>query len=229
MANKANQAKASTLKPRATARAPQARTVVTRKRILSAAVVEFSKHGYAGASIRAIARKARVPDPLVHYHFGGKEKLWREAVTTLFDEMHADNDKAVADAKDKLDEVRRRVRRLLYYLARKPEIAALTTIEFGQKSPRLSFIIQTFYGKRFEDALDAVGQLQAAGRLPTGDPHLLNFIIVGLANLLSQRGGEIELLTGRSANDPSLIEDYWRFIDGILFGAATGPLAADGT
>lgn len=231
MANKANRAKASALKPRtaATARAPQARTVVTRKRILAAAVAEFSKHGYGGASIRAIARKARVPDPLVHYHFGGKEKLWREAVTTLFDEMHADNDKAVADATDKLDEVRGRVRGLLYYLARKPEIAALTTIEFGQKSPRLSFIFQTFYGKRFEDALDAVGQLQAAGRLPAGDPQLMNFIIVGLANLLSQRGGEIELLTGRSANDPTLIEDYWRFIDGILFGAATGPLAADGT
>jgi AcrR family transcriptional regulator len=207
----------------AAARAPQARTLVTQRRILAAAVAEFSKHGYAGASIRGIARKARVPDPLIHYHFGGKEKLWREAVTLLFDEMHADNDKAAAEATDKLDEVRRRVHRLLHYLARKPEIGALTTLEYGRKSPRLSFIIKTFYGKRFEDALAAVGQLQGVGRLPAGDPQLMNFIIVGLAHLLSQRGGEIELLTGRSAKDPALIEDYWRFIDTILFDAAVEP------
>jgi len=209
--------------PPAAVKPPQARTLVTRQRILAAAVSEFSKHGYAGASIRGIARKARVPDPLIHYHFGGKEKLWREAVTALFDEMHADNDKAAEGATDKLDEVRRRLHALLYYLARKPELSALTTLEYGRKSPRLSFIIKTFYGKRFNDALEAIGQLQGAGRLPGGDTQLLNSIMIGLAHLLSQRGGEIELLTGRSAKDPTLIEDYWRFVDGILFGSAGDP------
>jgi TetR/AcrR family transcriptional regulator len=230
MANKATRATkpAVALRSRpadkqAPAKPTQARTLVTRKRILAAAVAEFSKHGYAGTSIRGIARKARVPDPLIHYHFGGKEKLWREAVTALFDEMHADNDKAAEGATDKLDEVRRRLHALLYYLARKPELSAFTTLEYGRKSPRLSFIIKTFYGKRFNDALEAIGQLQGAGRLPAGDTQLLNSIMIGLAHLLSQRGGEIELLTGRSAKDSALIEDYWRFVDGILFGAVDPP------
>ena len=68
-------------KPKAT----QARTLLTHQRIMSAAVKEFSRHGFGGASLRAIARRARVPDMLIHYHFGGKEKLWREVVTSLFD------------------------------------------------------------------------------------------------------------------------------------------------
>jgi TetR/AcrR family transcriptional regulator len=49
----------------------------TRERILDAAVVEFGEHGFAGARISAIARRAGVNEQLISYYFDGKEGLYR--------------------------------------------------------------------------------------------------------------------------------------------------------
>lgn len=44
-------------------------------RIVAAARVEFAEHGWAGTTIRAIARAADVDPALVYHYFGSKEKL----------------------------------------------------------------------------------------------------------------------------------------------------------
>src|SRR4051812_25943812 len=49
----------------------------TRERLLEAAVIEFRDHGYAGAPISAIARRAGVNQQLISYYFDGKEGLFR--------------------------------------------------------------------------------------------------------------------------------------------------------
>jgi len=48
----------------------------TRVRILDAAVVEFGEHGFAGARISAIARRAGVNEQLISYYFDSKEGLY---------------------------------------------------------------------------------------------------------------------------------------------------------
>jgi AcrR family transcriptional regulator len=49
----------------------------SRERLLSAALDEFSAHGYAGARVSAIAARAGLNAQLISYHFGGKEGLYR--------------------------------------------------------------------------------------------------------------------------------------------------------
>jgi TetR/AcrR family transcriptional regulator len=49
----------------------------TRERILDAALVEFGEHGFAGARVGAIARRAGVNQQLISYYFDGKEGLYR--------------------------------------------------------------------------------------------------------------------------------------------------------
>ena len=49
----------------------------TRERILDAAAVEFGEHGFAGARISAIARRAGVNEQLISYYFDSKEGLYR--------------------------------------------------------------------------------------------------------------------------------------------------------
>jgi AcrR family transcriptional regulator len=51
----------------------------TPARILDAAEEVFAEQGFAAASTREIARRARVPFGALHYHWGSKEQL-REAV-----------------------------------------------------------------------------------------------------------------------------------------------------
>ena len=48
--------------------------------ILTAAEAVFAEHGFGGATMAAIAAKAGVPKPNVHYYFPTKETLYRAVV-----------------------------------------------------------------------------------------------------------------------------------------------------
>jgi TetR/AcrR family transcriptional regulator len=50
----------------------------TREKILAAALTEFAAHGFAGARVDAIARRARVNKRMLYYCFGDKQGLYRE-------------------------------------------------------------------------------------------------------------------------------------------------------
>src|SRR4029450_8289496 len=50
----------------------------TRTRILAAALAEFSAHGFAGARVARIARRARINKRMLYHYFGNKDDLFRE-------------------------------------------------------------------------------------------------------------------------------------------------------
>ena len=50
----------------------------TKRRILAAALREFSLRGFAGARIDTIARRARVNKRMLYHYFGDKQDLYRE-------------------------------------------------------------------------------------------------------------------------------------------------------
>jgi AcrR family transcriptional regulator len=52
----------------------------TREKLLQAAIQVFSEHGYEGATVRMICRKAGVNIALVSYHYGDKLELYRAVV-----------------------------------------------------------------------------------------------------------------------------------------------------
>jgi len=62
----------------------------TRERILDAALPLFAEHGYAGASIRAIARAADVNVATLAYHFDDKDGLYLTVVQRLHEDLLAD-------------------------------------------------------------------------------------------------------------------------------------------
>jgi len=54
--------------------------IPTKQRLLEAAEELFAAHGFDGVSVDAITRKARANRAAVSFHFGGKERLYIEAV-----------------------------------------------------------------------------------------------------------------------------------------------------
>lgn len=64
----------------------------TRARILKAAVPLFARHGYAGASVRAIVARARVNQAAINYHFGGKEGLYHAVLAMALTALTRDQD-----------------------------------------------------------------------------------------------------------------------------------------
>ncbi len=58
-----------------------------RQRILKAAKHIFSLHSYRAASTRMIAQEAGVDHPLIHYHYGSKEKLFEQVAAVMSEEF----------------------------------------------------------------------------------------------------------------------------------------------
>jgi AcrR family transcriptional regulator len=56
----------------------------TRVTILNAAEDEFAEHGFHGARMVAIAKRAGVTHGLLHYYFDSKDRLYEEVVGRLF-------------------------------------------------------------------------------------------------------------------------------------------------
>src|SRR3954469_16007899 len=53
------------------------------ERLLAAARVLFTRHGYEGTSVRAITSRAKANLGAVTYHFGSKQALYYAAVTRM--------------------------------------------------------------------------------------------------------------------------------------------------
>jgi AcrR family transcriptional regulator len=68
--------------PSCTARHPDR----TRRRILAAALQEFSALGFAGTRISGIARRAKINKRMLYHYFGGKEELFRAVLRHKTDE-----------------------------------------------------------------------------------------------------------------------------------------------
>lgn len=59
--------------------------VDTRGEVLAAARAEFASKGYAGTTVRGIAREAGVDPALVHHYFGGKDGVFAAAMELPLD------------------------------------------------------------------------------------------------------------------------------------------------
>jgi AcrR family transcriptional regulator len=69
------------------ARAPSGgpHDVETRRRVLDAATELFAEHGFRRVTVRAICERARANVASVNYHFGDKQRLYREVVEAALD------------------------------------------------------------------------------------------------------------------------------------------------
>ncbi len=70
-------------------RAPSKRSLATKTRILDSAERLFAARGFDGASIRDIAKDARVQGALVAHHGGSKEELFYKVVARRAEELAA--------------------------------------------------------------------------------------------------------------------------------------------
>jgi AcrR family transcriptional regulator len=57
------------------------------RRILEAATREFATHGYGGARVERISRRARTVDRMLYYYFGSKEGLFRAVLENAYERL----------------------------------------------------------------------------------------------------------------------------------------------
>ncbi len=189
-------------------RRPRRSSDPLRARLLAAALVEFARHGFEGASTRAIAQRARAHQPQINYHFASKQELWKAAVDHLFARLDAivfDGLDGSAEPAELLATV---VRRFVRFAARHPELNRIMVQEATAATARVGWIVERHVRPRYEAFLALWRRVRAAGAAAPIDERVAYHAFVGAASLVYANAPEARRLLGREPSDPELLEAH---------------------
>jgi len=181
------------------------RSGATRQRIIEAALRAFGELGYDGAMTRDIARSAGVQQPLINYHFGSKDGLWRATVAHLFGELrrslaeHLDT-VAALDPPEALAAV---LRHVVLFTAEHPELSRLMIQESAAGGARLTWIVDDHLRQSFDAALALIRAAQDRGALADIDAVSVYYLFIGAATSAFVLGPAYQLLTGSDPFSPA--------------------------
>ena len=109
---------------------PRPRARQNRERVMAAiraaAIAEFSKNGLAGSSTQAIAERAGLTKPQLHYYIEGKEQLYEELLMSVVEDWKGLFDASSGDPARVLGDY---IRSKIDLAFDKPEISRLFTRE----------------------------------------------------------------------------------------------------
>lgn len=131
-----------------------------KSRLIDAAKIEFSQKGFAGASVLTISERAGVKQPLLNYHFGNKEGLWRAVIENTYAISTAEWAKVrtlILQNEDPLTRLKGVLAAFIAIHHRDPTAQALVYAEVAQPSARLEWMVDRFV-KPFHIFLDSILQ-----------------------------------------------------------------------
>ncbi len=169
--------------------------------LLVAALRQFSSVGFEAASTRTIAAEAATHQPQINYHFGSKLGLWQAVIDELFGEL----DETMGELPDgpahvALAEV---CRRFVAFAHRRPELNRIIVHESTFDTERLRWLVNTQVKGRFKIISALCARLDPA-TVPTTDPMIFYYCLVGASSLLPVNGPEARLLTGRAISKATI-------------------------
>jgi AcrR family transcriptional regulator len=137
----------------------------------------FSRHGYDGASVRALSKAAGSNLGAITYHFGSKRALYSRVVADILDPLAEAVLAAAATAGPPLDRAVAVERAFFAYFANHPEAPRLMLQEFAAgRIPPETAIVQL---RRMHAAMAAlITEGQADGSMRAGNPALMAISIV---------------------------------------------------
>ena len=110
--------------------APQRRDpAASRQKLLSAARLEFARHGFAGARVDEIAERAGVNKQLVYHHFGDKDALYLAVLEWVYADIREQERKLNLEGLPPEKAIRKLIEASFDYLATNPEFIVLLNDE----------------------------------------------------------------------------------------------------
>jgi TetR/AcrR family transcriptional regulator len=194
----------------------------TRRSILQAALDLFAERGFDGASTRLIAERAGVTQPLLNYHFAGKEELWRAAVDDLFDDFRASTQARVAGLRgvDPITIAKLMVRHFVEFSAAHPQLHRIIMQESKQSGPRLDWLVETHVRPLYENATELFEWLGERGGLAPVAPAHLYYLLTGAGATVFVMAPECIRLTGVDPFTPEFVSAHADLVVDLLVRAA---------
>lgn len=192
----------------------------TRAVILKAAINEFSKNGYGGATVEKIVQRAKRNERSLYYHFGNKEGLYIAALESLYEkQMLAEQALKLGDVPP-CEAIRRLVRFTWSYYRENPEYLSLLNTENLYKAAHLKKSSARMKGI-FSPKLKLLEQILERG---TSEGVFKNnvsvdyvfLLIASLCYLYVSNRYTISNYLGRNLEAPEASEGWLKYIEGLV-------------
>src|SRR5436190_5125745 len=195
----------------------------TRRAIVDAALDCFSERSFDGASTRSIAELAGVTQPLLNYHFAGKEELWRAAVDDLFERFRASTQHRLSGLRgvDDVTIAKLMVRHFVEFSAANPQLHRIIMQESKRAGARLDWMVETHVRPLYENAVAVFERLAGRGQLePVAAAHLY-YLLTGAGATVFVMAPECQRLTGVDVFAPEFVAAHADLVVDLLIHATT--------
>jgi TetR/AcrR family transcriptional regulator len=193
--------------------------------ILDAALDAFATHGFAGTSVRSLARELGVSHNLLPQRFGSKERLWYAAVDQGFGALLS----ALTEVLDPppasdLERLRALIERFVAANAARPALLRIIHAEASTPGPRLDHLYERYIDpvRQIGDAM--LADLRARGEVSDVSVALVYFFMTHGAGgplafpALAARFGEPV-----DSNDPEAVARYAAAAVDVIFTGIARP------
>jgi TetR/AcrR family transcriptional regulator len=191
-----------------------------RARILAAALQVFATTGFEGSSLREIAAHAGLQHQLVVYHFKTKDALWREVVSSIFEQSQRERQLSYwasrVEVQGAADALREMLRAFALFTARRPELQRLLSFEGQADSERLDWLIEIYIRPLYEISTAAIRAAQRAGMARPGDPGRLHYAVIGVITTSLVFSKEYQRMTGLDPFSPAEVKKSVELAYGVL-------------
>jgi TetR/AcrR family transcriptional regulator len=193
----------------------------TRRAILDAALDLFSDRSFDGASTRAIAEVAGVTQPLLNYHFAGKEELWRAAVDDLFERFQRSMNLRLSGLRgvDDVTIAKLMVRHFVEFSAANPQLHRIIMQESKHESGRLDWLVRTHVQPLYDVAVAMFERLAARGEIAPIAPAHLYYLLTGAGASVFVMAPECRRLTGVDPFTPGFVDAHADLVVDLLIRA----------
>jgi AcrR family transcriptional regulator len=195
----------------------------TRRAILDAALDLFSERSFDGASTRSIAELAGVTQPLLNYHFAGKEELWRAAVDDLFERFRTSTQDRLSGLRgvDDVTIAKLMVRHFVEFSAANPQLHRIIMQESKRAGARLDWMIETHVRPLYKNAVAMFQRLAQRGDLAPVAPAHLYYLMTGAGATVFVMAPECQRLTGVDPFAPEFVTAHADLVVDLLIRATT--------
>ena len=164
----------------------------SRNRILQAALAEFAEHGFEGASIRSIARRADVQYQLISYYYRTKDVLWHAVAEDAFTGIRAAWDAYDDLPSSPIDRLRGQYFIYFEFATGQPDFHPFLLQEMRTGSPRYEWVWGNYISPLFKRLVPDIEACQRSGQLPDVDPVTIHLMLIGaistlIAHILSEK------------------------------------------
>ncbi|MDQ1519963.1 MAG: hypothetical protein QOI55_1036 [Actinomycetota bacterium] len=197
--------------------------IETRRAILDAALDLFSERSFDGASTRSIAELAGVTQPLLNYHFTGKEELWRAAVDDVFERFRTSMQDRLSGLRgvDDVTIAKLMVRHFVEFSAANPQLHRIIMQESKRAGARLDWMVETHVRPLYDYAVAMFERLAARGELVPVAPAHLYYLLTGAGASVFAMAPECQRLTGVDPFAPEFVAAHADLVVDLLIRATT--------